>query len=85
MGKFEIGSPKEPEFFLGHALQVAQNALRQTNPVAAMQVVNPFQMEPAAQAVFMMAAEALEKMTKRVEDLERRVEELQSATDEVGS
>lgn len=77
LGDFEIASPKPANFFLGHALQVARDALRQSNPMAAMQVSNPFQMEPAAKAVFMMAAEELSKMTQRLEALEARVEELE--------
>lgn len=78
IGDFEIGSPKPPTFFLSHALQVARDALRQSNPMAAMQVSNPFQMEPAAQAVFMMAADELAKMAERMKALEAKVEELQN-------
>ncbi len=77
LGDFEIASPKSANFFLGHALQVARDALRQSNPLAALQVSNPFQMEPAAQAVFMMAADEIVKMGKRMKALEDKVEELE--------
>ena len=77
LGDFEIASPKPANFFLGHALQVARDALRQSNPLAALQVTNPFQMEPAAQAVFMMAAEELANMAERMKALEAKVKELE--------
>lgn len=74
VGSFGIKTPKPPEFFLQLAVQQAAQVIGQHDPVAAMQVRNPFQMAPAAQAVFMLAAEALAAQGERIAQLEAKLE-----------
>lgn len=70
---FAIETPKSRDFFLQQALQFAIQMLRSSNPAAASQVRNPFHMEPAAQAVFMMVAEKFAEQEDRIASLEAKL------------
>lgn len=74
IGDFALETPKHSDFFLQQALQIAMQMMRSTNPAAASQVRNPFHMEPAAQAVFMMVAEKFAEQEERLASLEAKLE-----------
>jgi hypothetical protein len=74
LGEFALSSPIAPEQYLAKALELSRSALRQRNPMAALQVSNPFQMEPAAQGVFMLVCRELELLRARVQELEAQLE-----------
>jgi len=71
---FALETPKPRDFFLQQALQFAMQMMRSTNPAAASQVRNPFHMEPAAQAVFMMFADKFAEQEDRIASLEAKLE-----------
>lgn len=73
IGEFALETPQDSDFFLQQALQFAFQMLRASNPMAAAQVQNPFHMEPAAQAVFMMVADKLAGQEDRIASLEAKL------------
>lgn len=75
LGSFSLKTPIPAEAYLSKALDYARAAMRQQNPLAAMNIGNPFQMEPAAQAVFMLAVQEIGLLKERLAELESKLEE----------
>jgi hypothetical protein len=67
IGSFGIQTAQPPEYFL-------QMAVAQASKTMMQQVANPFQLEPAAQAAFMLVAGVLEKQEERIAQLEAKLE-----------
>lgn len=70
---FAIQTAKPPEFFLQLALQQAVEKFRHHDPMTAMRVKNPFQIEPGAQALLMLVADALKAQDERIAELEAKL------------
>jgi len=76
IGEFGIDSPNDPAHYLQRAMRTAFDALvRSGQGNAASKLSNPFQMEPGAQAVFMLVANEFKRLSERIAELESQVQE----------
>jgi hypothetical protein len=76
IGEFGIDSPNDPAYYLQKAMRFAFDALvRSGNGPAASKLSNPFQMEPGAQAVFMLCAAEFKRLNDRIDELEAKLDE----------
>jgi hypothetical protein len=70
IGDFGFKTNALPNEMLGQALNVARAMMAQRDPIGARTLTNPFQVEPAAQAVFMFLVQELARLEGRIEELE---------------